>query len=378
VTAPFIPGLELARSFYAEIVGPLLAAEYPGLPHSAALIGWGSEVLGFDSERSADHNWGPRLQIFLADETEDQSAEISDLLGARMPAEFRGYPTVFPASDSPDPPSHWVTVAGLRSWLTGELGFDPTARIGLLDWLSVPTQTLAGMTGGAVFHDGLPARTSAGADSATAGMGARHGPVGGLTAVRAALAWYPRDVWRYVLACQWQRISQEEAFPGRCAEAADDLGSALVTARLARDVMRLALLMERRYPPYSKWLGTAFGAAAVGSELQPLLITALAATTWAERQRSMSAAYEAAARLHNKTGLTPPLDPAIRPSYYERPYQVPDSGRFVRALRAQISDDRLRALPLIGAADQFIDSTDALGSGTLRRAVAAELGLPFR
>jgi hypothetical protein len=353
VTAPFIPGLELARSFYAEVVGPLLAAEYPGLLHSAALIGWGSEVLGFDSERSADHNWGPRLQIFLADETEDQSAAVSDLLGARMPAEFRGYPTVFPASESADPPAHWVTVAGLRSWLIGQLGFDPTAGIVLLDWLSVPTQTLAEVTGGAVFHDGL----------------------GDLTAIRAALAWYPRDVWLYVLACQWQRISQEEAFPGRCAEAGDDLGSALVTARLARDVMRLVLLMERRYPPYSKWLGTAFGAAAGGSELQPLLMTALAATTWAERQQSMSAAYEAAARLHNKTGLTPPLDPAIRPSYYERPYQVPDAGRFVRALREQISDDRLRALPLIGVADQFIDSTDALGSSTLRRAMAAELGL---
>ena len=27
--------------------------------------------------------------------------------------------------------------------------------------------------------------------------------------------------------------------------------------RLARDLMRLCLLMHRRYPPYSKWLGTA-------------------------------------------------------------------------------------------------------------------------
>jgi len=353
VTAPFIPGLELARSFYAEIVAPLLAAEFPDLRYSAALIGWGSEVLGFDSARSTDHNWGPRLQIFLADQPQDQSAVLGELLAARMPAAFRGYPTVFPASESADPPSHWVTVTGLRCWLTGELGFDPTAGIGLLDWLSVPTQTLAGVTAGAVFHDGLD----------------------DLTAVRTALAWYPRDVWLYVLACQWQRISQEEAFPGRCAEAGDDLGSAVVTARLVRDVMRLVLLMERRYPPYSKWLGTAFGHTAAAAELRPLLTAALAAATWPERQRNMSAAYEAAGRLHNKTGLTPPLDAAIRPSYYQRPYQVPDSGRFVRALQDQISDDALHALPLTGAVDQFIDSTDALGSSTLRHAVAAELGL---
>ena len=356
MTEPFVPGLELARLFYREIVGPLLESELSGLRYSAALIGWGSEVLGFDSARSTDHNWGPRLQIFVDDGDEDQAAVVSELLGARLPAVFRGYPTVFRASESADRPSHWVTVAGLRSWLTGELGFDPTAGIGLLDWLSVPTQRLAEITGGAVFHDGL-------AD---------------LTATRTALAWYPRDIWLYVLACQWQRISQEEAFPGRCAEAGDDLGSALVTARLVGDVMRLVLLMERRYPPYSKWLGTAFGRTAGGGELRPLLTAALAATTWAERQQSMSAAYEAAARLHNKTGLTPPLDPAIRPAYYDRPYQVPDAGRFVAALRDQISDDRLRALPLIGAVDQFIDSTDALGSGSrnLRRAVAAELAPP--
>ena len=62
-------------------------------------------------------------------------------------------------------------------------------------------------------------------------------------------------MWRYVLACQWKRISQEEAFVGRCGEVGDELGSAVVAARLIRDVMRLVLLIERRYPPYSKWLG---------------------------------------------------------------------------------------------------------------------------
>jgi hypothetical protein len=357
VTAPFIPGLELARSFHDEIVGPLLAAQLPRLLYSSALIGWGSDVLGFDSTRSTDHNWGPRLQIFLSDEAEEQSAPVRELLSARLPAEFRGYPTVFPASESAGPASHWVTVAGLRSWLTGALGFDPSAGAGILDWLSVPAQRLAEVTGGAVFHDGLAAEG------------------GGLTAARASLAWYPHDIWLYVLACQWQRIAQEEAFPGRCAEAGDDLGSAVVTARLVREVMRLVLLMNRRYPTYSKWLGTAFARTAGGDELQPLLMAALAATTWPERQRSMSAAYEATARLHNQTGLTPPLHPAIRPAYYDRPYQVPDSGRFVRALHDQISDQQVRALPLVGAADQFIDGTDALGSGTLRQAVAAELGL---
>jgi len=43
---PFIPGLELARQFHAELVGPLLDQSFPGITYSAALIGWGSDVLG--------------------------------------------------------------------------------------------------------------------------------------------------------------------------------------------------------------------------------------------------------------------------------------------------------------------------------------------
>ncbi len=364
VTQDFIPGLELARLFYLEVVRPLLDWQLPGLSHTAALIGPGSEVLGFDSARSTDHNWGPRLQLFLSDaDAASAGGAVTEVLAARLPAAFRGYPTVFAASGAEDQPaSHWVTAAGLRQWLIGALGFDPTGDVQLLDWLATPTEVLAELTGGAVFHDGLAGR-----------------PGGGLAAVRATLAWYPRDVWLYILASQWQRIAQEEAFPGRSAEAGDDLGSAVVTSRLVRDLMRLVLLMERQYPPYSKWLGSAFARTNTGNEMMPALAAAMSASAWPDRERSLCAALEAAARLHNDLAVTQPVDPAVRPSYYERPFRVLDSSRFVRALRDAIGDTRIRALPSIGAIDQFVDNTDALGVPALMRAtVAAELGVPAR
>ncbi len=61
----FLPGLDLSRILYEEAVRPVLDAEYPGLRYAVARIGSGSEVIGFDTARSADHAWGPRLDLFL-------------------------------------------------------------------------------------------------------------------------------------------------------------------------------------------------------------------------------------------------------------------------------------------------------------------------
>ena len=350
VDGTFIPGLRLAGEFYAEAVRPLLDAAFPELRYAAALLGPGSEVLGFDTERSTDHDWGPRLLLFLnPNDSERHAVAITTMLTERLPGTFRGYPAAFPVTREPDGVArHRVQVTELGGWLTGRLGFDPRSGVTVRDWLAVPSQRLAEVTAGAVFHDGP----------------------GELSRARTRLEWYPRDVWRYVLSCQWLRIAQEEAFPGRCAEVGDELGSAVVTARLARDLMRLWLLMNRRYPPYSKWLGTAFSRVPGTAPLAASLAAALAATDWHHRERHLVQAYVTVAEAHNTLGLTEPLDPACR-RYYDRPFQVPDAGRFAAALTETITDPVVRRLPPIGGADQFMDSTDALGELRYPRAVIA-------
>jgi hypothetical protein len=138
--------------------------------------------------------------------------------------------------------------------------------------------------------------------------------------------------------------------------------------------MRLALLMGRRYPPYSKWLGTAFARLPDAPALAPHLAAAIAATSWPARERHLAQAYRAAAGLHNGLGLTPALSTRTR-RYYDRPFRVINAGRFTAALLDAIADPQVRELPGVGAVDEFIDSTDALGNtGLLRAAIAAAGG----
>jgi hypothetical protein len=55
--------------------------------------------------------------------------------------------------------------------------------------------------------------------------------------------------------------------------------------------------------------------------------------------------------------------------FFDRPFRVLEAGRFADALAAAISDPLVKRLPPIGAADQFMDSTDALGDLRYPRAV---------
>jgi Domain of unknown function (DUF4037) len=338
----FLPGLELARAYYEEVVAGLVGEA----EHSAALLGWGSDVLGFDTERSADHAWGPRLQVFARSR---DIAPIRQTIEAGLPEEFRGWPTRF--GWDAHPVVSRVEVAVLRKWLQDELGFDPRGGMTLRDWLTTPQQLLLEITAGAVFHDGL----------------------GELEPLRRSLAWYPHEVWLWLLACQWRRLDQEEPFVGRTAEVGDELGSRILAARLSRDLVRLCFLLERRYAPYSKWLGSAFAQLEAAAEVAPPLERAVTAATFAEREEALVEAFEQVAARHNALRVTAPVDPTVR-LFHSRPFRVLGSGRFVDACLAEVSDPWLRSLPLVGAIDQTSDSTDVVSDAAVARRLGAIYG----
>ncbi len=246
----------MSRRFHADVVHPVVVAVLGDQPYAAAMLGDGSDVLGYDDDVSTDHDFGPKVQLVVPATVEPEPL-LDALTG--LPSSYAGYPVLYGSTSasngwSPGPPEV-CTPAGLFG---ARLGFDPGREIGLADWLTAPTQILATLTAGPVFYD----------------------PAGLLTERRAALRWYPDDVWRYVLAAGWLRIDQEEPFVGRTGGSGDDLGSQVIAARIVRDQIKLAFLLERRWAPYSKWLGRAFAELTVAPRLTPLLRAALGADGW--------------------------------------------------------------------------------------------------
>ncbi len=333
----FVPALELNAGFYRDAVEPLVRA----WPHSAALLGSGSELLGFDTERSTDHGWGPRLQLFVAP---DDVIAVRAAVDSGLPTEYRGWPVAFGWDDVPS--THHVYVVPLAQWLRTRLGCDATKAMINADWLTMPQQRLLGVVRGAVYHD----RT------------------GELSAVRRTLHYFPAELRLYMLASQWRRVAQEEPLVGRAAEVGDEVGSRVVAARIVRDLMRLHFLLAGEYWPYAKWFGSAYRALPQSDEMIPALEHALDARRYPERETALVAAYETLARIHNATVLTTPVDPHVG-QFYGRPYRVLGSERFVDACRDRVTDARLRTLPLIGSIDQIADSTDLLENTEAIRAL---------
>jgi Domain of unknown function (DUF4037) len=338
------PGGELVRRYQQEVVGPLLARHRPDLRYAAGRLGSGSDVLGFDDRLSRDHDWGLRLTLLVDDDR--IAGDVDELLAERLPESFAGHPVRFSTTWDPAA-THKVHTASVTTFVASRLGLDPARLDDPSAWLALTGQSVLEVTAGPVFRD----------------------DVGQLTLVRNRLAWYPDDVWLYVVASGWQRLGQELPMVGRCGDLGDDLGSRIIAGRLARDVMHLGCLIERAWPPYPKWLGHRFGQLPVATTAGPALAAALTASGWRQREAALA---EAATVLHDRqrtTGLPAVAEPII--AFWDRPYRTVN-GDLVAALAAAIGDRTVASLPLgIGSVEQWVDSVDVLARPERRVAAAA-------
>ncbi|MCC3376332.1 DUF4037 domain-containing protein [Cohnella sp. REN36] len=324
----FIKGIELCRRFHTEVVEPILSDTNPYLRYSSALIGSGSEVLGYDTEMSTDHDWGPRVYLFLRKEDIECSEQIEESLHERVPEQFYGYPIDLKMS----------VITTLPKFIESCLGVNLDESVGLEDWLSFPSQSLLEITSGAIYRD----------------------DTGQLSTLRNQFSYYPHDIWLYLIASSWKRIGQEEHLMLRSGFAGDELGSAIIASRIVRDIINLCFLLERQYAPYPKWFGTAFKRLKCSDQLLPYLWKAQTATTWREREDAFNNVYKRLSSMHNGLGIFEmiPIDVS---SFYDRPFKVMNGEGIAKMIMEHVMDENIRQLGdrrLIGNIDQITDNTD--------------------
>ncbi|MFC8732234.1 DUF4037 domain-containing protein [Luteimicrobium sp. NPDC057192] len=333
-TQPPLSGAALAQTFYDDAVAPVLAAA--GVTHAAGRLGSGSDVLGFDDGTSRDHDWGLRLTVLVSP---DDVADVDALLDARLPESWQGHPVRFATTWDPEV-RHRVEVASVRALALARLGIDPTDGLEPRQWLALTGQSVLEVCAGPVLHDGP----------------------GELTALRARLAGYPDDVRRYVVAAGWAHLGQELPFVGRTGSRGDELGSAVLTGRLARVAMHLGHVLEGRWAPYAKWLGTSFATLPSASAAGPHLRDALAATAWPAREAALARAFDVLLGVQAAVGLPVPAptpDGGATIPFFDRPFRgvapVPE------VVRASITDPSVLALPAgVGCVEQWVDDVHVL------------------
>lgn len=333
-------GIALAGAYWSHVVRPILDDAVPGIPRAAARIGSGSDVLGLDDQMSRDHDWGLRLQVFVPPHAANG---VTELLDAQLPETYAGHPTRF-AFTGQLQPRLALDVLTVDSFAQALLGFDPRKPAGVSDWLSVTGQAALEITAGEVFED----------------------TDGSLTCLRDALAWYPDDLWRYVVVCDWQRIDQELPLLQRAGHRGDDLGSRVIAARLVDVVIHLGFLVCRRWAPYGKWRGTLFQRLPLAQDVAPHLTQALAASNWQARGQHLSDALDALSHHQQRVGL-PAVSPVCVP-FWDRPYlQIDDALK--SQLLDSIDDPEVRQLPTgLGSIDQRTSNVDLLVHAQRRRA----------
>jgi len=332
-------GAECSRLYYEQLVGPAVDARWPGLPRAAGRLGSGSDVLGLDDAVSQDHDWGLRLNLLVS---ADIAAHVDAYLEETLPESFEGLPIRFTTTWDAHR-GHRVQVQDVASFVHSRTGVDLRDPLSTDDWLMLTGQAVLEVTAGPVFVD----------------------TDGALTAARAALCWYPDEVWKYVIAADWARLAQELPFVGRTAEVGDDLGSRVITARLVDVATHLAHLFDRRWPPYSKWLGTSLTRLPRSHVVAEPLARALTSTHWRTREDGLVEAVRTLNRLQADAGLPTVDDPVEQ--FWDRPYRG-IRVKVVETLEKSIDDPAVRALPRgVGSADQWSHNADVLTNPSRRR-----------
>ena len=153
-------GLDLCRGFFFETMKPIMDQYFPGLTYSAGLIGYGSDVLGYDDAVSRDHMWGPRFYLFLREEDIELGEAVLTALSEHLPCTYQGFSVNFTAPDPDDggvqhpefvdrgPVRPLIFIRTVDGFLEERLGTSRLSDLRPADWLAFSEHRLLSLNAG--------------------------------------------------------------------------------------------------------------------------------------------------------------------------------------------------------------------------------------
>ncbi len=337
----FIKGLDLCEGFFNTYAKNIIECNFPNLKYTAGLIGYGSDVLGYDDVVSTDHMWGPRFYLFLSEKDIDLKDDIFQSLSENLPYTYEGYSVNFTEPDPNDcgvqhpqfitegKVNPLVFIQTFDDYLTEQLGTSDLDNINPFEWLAFSEHRLLSLVSGKLFVDDLNCAEKI-----------------------SKIKYYPEDVKLYMIASCWNLVSSEQAFVKRCGECGDEIGSQIICSRIAERLMRLCFLYKDTYAPYSKWFGTAFTKLDVDEKIKDTIQGALFAKDLKGREEKLVEAQAMVANMHNESNLTDYVDYKIK-SYFGRDIKVIFADKFVDATVKELKNTAFENTPLIGTLSQF-------------------------
>ena len=304
-------GIELARAFYDAYGAPMLEREFSDVRDRIAvgIAGHGSECFGYDDETSRDHDFEPGFCLWITDEDERRFGFRLFRAYNRLPTEFEGV-RIERRSALGSPYKGVHTVREFYSYYTGT-GDVPETNA---DWLAIAPLYLAEATNGAVFSD----------------------PLGEFSRIRRALLSPPEDVRLARLASSLFYMAQagQYNYP-RCIRHGEYAAAATALSDFAKSAAETVFFLNRRHPPYYKWLFRGLRELPLLGELEEDLTGLLRAPFDAEQNVPVieRIAERIAAALREE-GLA-----TLEEDCYLEPY--------AREVHGRIADPALRRAPLM-------------------------------
>ncbi|MBI4958282.1 MAG: DUF4037 domain-containing protein [Desulfovibrio sp.] len=244
-------GLDIAKDYWLNWGRPWFASRHPGLLGKIGVgLFSGSDVLGADDALSRDHGWGPRFDVFRADDDVLSNESLESEINAAAPREWGGFKSRF--QFTPSLRVHNATRYFGNLFGREELPRSPAEWTCCEHKLPNLESHLYYVRHGAVFHD----------------------PKGILADVRARLYAYPEDVWLLRMAQLCFEIGHygEYNFCWRLAKRKDHVAAQMAIGYFQHAVMALGLVMDRDYSPYWKWLHHVFKTREISARLDGHLV----------------------------------------------------------------------------------------------------------